>query len=60
MALYTDVQVSKRKINWISYKIRQNQDKIGIFVSLVSTKVSMINMGSTRPPPRIARWLSCD
>lgn len=38
-------QVSKRKINWISYKIRQNQDKIGIFVSLVSTKVPFKGTG---------------
>ena len=32
-------QVSKRRINWSSYKIRQHQDKIGVFVSLVATKV---------------------
>eukprot|EP00962_Isochrysis_galbana_P040383 scaffold14615_cov96-Isochrysis_galbana.AAC.1 len=33
-------QVSKRKVNWGAYKIRQHQDKIGIFISLVSTKVT--------------------
>ena len=38
-------QVSKRKINWGSYKIRQNQDKVGVFVSLVSTKVPFKGTG---------------
>jgi DNA topoisomerase-6 subunit B len=32
-------QVSKRRINWGAYKMRHNLDKIGVFVSLVSTKV---------------------
>ena len=32
-------QVSKRRINWAAYKMRHNLDKIGVFVSLVSTKV---------------------
>jgi len=38
-------QVSKRRINWASYKIRQHQDKIGIFISLVSTKVPFKGTG---------------
>ena len=38
-------QVSKRRINWASYKIRQHQDKIGVFVSLVSTKVPFKGTG---------------
>ena len=38
-------QVSKRRINWASYKIRQNQDKVGVFVSLVSTKVPFKGTG---------------
>lgn len=38
-------QVSKRRINWGAYKIRQNQDKVGVFVSLVSTKVPFKGTG---------------
>merc|ERR1719305_1964431 len=38
-------QVSKRRINWSSYKIRMNQDKIGIFISIVSTKVPFKGTG---------------
>ena len=38
-------QVSRRRINWASYKIRQNVDKVGIFVSLVSTKVPFKGTG---------------
>ena len=38
-------QVSKRRINWTTYKIRQNQDKVGVFVSLVSTKVPFKGTG---------------
>ena len=38
-------QVSKRRINWASYKIRQHQDKIGIFISLVSTKIPFKGTG---------------
>jgi len=37
--------VSKKRINWGNYKIRQNQDKIGVFVSLVSTKVPFKGTG---------------
>ena len=38
-------QVSKRRINWGAYKIRQNQDKIGVFISVVSTKVPFKGTG---------------
>ena len=38
-------QVSKRRINWGAYKIRHNVDKIGVFVSLVSTKVPFKGTG---------------
>ena len=38
-------QVSKKRINWSAYKIRQNQDKVGVFVSLVSTKVPFKGTG---------------
>ena len=38
-------QVCKRRINWASYKIRHTQDKIGVFVSLVSTKVPFKGTG---------------
>lgn len=28
-----------KRINWPSYKMNQSQDKIGVFVSIVSTKI---------------------
>jgi DNA topoisomerase-6 subunit B len=28
-----------KRINWGSYKINQSQDKVGVFVSIVSTKI---------------------
>lgn len=28
-----------KRINWASYKINQSQDKVGVFVSIVSTKI---------------------
>ena len=28
-----------KRINWASYKINQSTDKIGVFVSIVSTKI---------------------
>ncbi len=28
-----------KRINWSSYKINQSQDKVGVFVSIVSTKI---------------------
>ena len=28
-----------KRINWASYKINQSADKIGVFVSIVSTKI---------------------
>jgi len=38
-------QVSKRRIHWAAYKMRHNLDKIGVFVSLVSTKVPFKGTG---------------
>ncbi len=38
-------QVSKRRINWGSYKIDKNKSKVGVFVSLVSTKVPFKGTG---------------
>jgi hypothetical protein len=32
-------QIASKKINWSSYKIKQSTDKIGVFVSIVSTKI---------------------
>ncbi|XP_021728920.1 DNA topoisomerase 6 subunit B-like isoform X1 [Chenopodium quinoa] len=34
-----------KRINWGSYKINQNQDKIGVFVSIVSTKIPFKGTG---------------
>ncbi|KAG9156216.1 hypothetical protein Leryth_021623 [Lithospermum erythrorhizon] len=34
-----------RRINWNSYKINQTQDKIGVFVSIVSTKIPFKGTG---------------
>lgn len=34
-----------RRINWGSYKINQTQDKIGVFVSIVSTKIPFKGTG---------------
>ena len=38
-------QVSKKRINWGSYKIDKNKNKVGVFVSLVSTKVPFKGTG---------------
>jgi DNA topoisomerase VI B subunit len=32
-------QVANKKVKWGAYKIKQQQDKIGVFVSIVSTKI---------------------
>lgn len=32
-------QVANKKINWSNYKIDPKRDRIGVFVSIVSTKV---------------------
>ena len=37
--------VAKKRIKWSSYKIRHSQDKVGVFVSLVSTKVPFKGTG---------------
>uniref|UniRef100_A0A0E0B0P9 DNA topoisomerase VI subunit B transducer domain-containing protein n=1 Tax=Oryza glumipatula TaxID=40148 RepID=A0A0E0B0P9_9ORYZ len=34
-----------KRINWSSYKINQQQDKIGVFVSIVSTKIPFKGTG---------------
>lgn len=34
-----------KRINWHSYKINQSQDKIGVFVSIVSTKIPFKGTG---------------
>lgn len=34
-----------KRINWGGYKINQNQDKIGVFVSIVSTKIPFKGTG---------------
>jgi DNA topoisomerase VI subunit B len=34
-----------KRINWNSYKINQTQDKIGVFVSIVSTKIPFKGTG---------------
>ena len=47
-----------KRINWASYKINQSQDKVGVFVSIVSTKIPYKGAGkeyigeSTSMPPR--------
>ncbi|CAL9188710.1 unnamed protein product [Musa hybrid cultivar] len=38
-------RTAMKKINWSSYKINQMQDKIGVFVSIVSTKVPFKGTG---------------
>mmetsp|Transcript_25575 Transcript_25575/g.65865 ORF Transcript_25575/g.65865 Transcript_25575/m.65865 type:complete len:665 (+) Transcript_25575:305-2299(+) len=34
-----------KRINWTSYKINQNSDKVGVFVSIVSTKIPFKGAG---------------
>ena len=34
-----------RRINWSSYKINQSSDKLGVFVSIVSTKIPFKGAG---------------
>ena len=38
-------RTAARKINWALYKIKQNVDKIGVFVSIVSTKIPFKGTG---------------
>ncbi|MEW5318661.1 MAG: hypothetical protein WDW38_009866 [Sanguina aurantia] len=38
-------KTSLRRINWTSYKINQNTDKVGVFVSIVSTKIPFKGAG---------------
>lgn len=32
-------RTATKRINWATYKIAQNSDKVGVFVSIVSTKI---------------------
>ncbi|MEW5305936.1 MAG: hypothetical protein WDW36_008446 [Sanguina aurantia] len=38
-------KTSLRRINWTAYKINQNTDKVGVFVSIVSTKIPFKGAG---------------
>ncbi|GMH10304.1 hypothetical protein Nepgr_012145 [Nepenthes gracilis] len=38
-------RTAQKRINWGSYKINQTQDKIGVFVSIVSTKIPFKGTG---------------
>lgn len=38
-------RTANKRINWNSYKINQSQDKIGVFVSIVSTKIPFKGTG---------------
>lgn len=38
-------RTAAKRINWSSYKINQTQDKIGVFVSIVSTKIPFKGTG---------------
>ncbi|XP_058071172.1 DNA topoisomerase 6 subunit B isoform X2 [Magnolia sinica] len=38
-------RTAQKRINWNSYKINQAQDKIGVFVSIVSTKIPFKGTG---------------
>ncbi|KAG2642511.1 hypothetical protein PVAP13_2KG093100 [Panicum virgatum] len=38
-------RTAAKRINWSSYKINQQQDKIGVFVSIVSTKIPFKGTG---------------
>lgn len=38
-------RTAQKRINWNSYKINQMQDKIGVFVSIVSTKIPFKGTG---------------
>ncbi|MCO5583878.1 hypothetical protein L7F22_037793 [Adiantum nelumboides] len=38
-------RTAMKRINWHNYKIKENQDKIGVFVSIVSTKIPFKGTG---------------
>eukprot|EP00249_Psilotum_nudum_P016619 c25911_g1_i1 orf=138-2168(+) len=38
-------RTAMKRINWNNYKIKENQDKIGVFVSIVSTKIPFKGTG---------------
>ena len=48
-----------KRINWASYKINQSSDKVGVFVSLVSTKIPFKGAGKEYIGARCARCVLC-
>lgn len=38
-------KTATKRINWASYKINQTQDRVGVFVSIVSTKIPFKGAG---------------
>ncbi|KAH7436658.1 hypothetical protein KP509_05G029900 [Ceratopteris richardii] len=38
-------RTAMKRINWNNYKIKENQDKVGVFVSIVSTKIPFKGTG---------------
>lgn len=38
-------KTAMKRINWSSYKINQSQDRVGVFVSIVSTKIPFKGAG---------------
>lgn len=38
-------RTAKERINWASYKINQATDRVGVFVSIVSTKIPFKGAG---------------
>lgn len=38
-------KTAMKRINWALYKINQTQDRIGVFVSIVSTKIPFKGAG---------------
>ena len=45
-----------RRINWSSYKINQNSDKVGVFVSIVSTKIPFKGAGKEYIGAPLPEW----
>lgn len=38
-------KTAMKRINWALYKINQSQDRVGVFVSIVSTKIPFKGAG---------------
>lgn len=55
-------RTAMKRINWSTYKINHTQDKVGVFVSIVSTKIPFKGAGKeyigARSPP-LRSSLSC-